>query len=58
MADPKVKILVAELDQVVAIQIYNNASEKPETQYFDKDSFDSVRFERVEGGIWRIRNFK
>jgi hypothetical protein len=58
MADPKVKILVAELDQVVAIQIYNNDSEKPETQYFDKDSFDSVRFERIEGRIWRIRNFK
>jgi hypothetical protein len=56
---PNIKILVAEVDDVVAIQLFNGPDpDKAETQYFNKESFDSVRFERLGSGIWRIRDFK
>ena len=46
-------VAIFETDLYVVILIGDR-----EPQYFDKESFDSVRFERRQDGSWRVRNFK
>lgn len=57
MADEtqKAVVIIFELTDSPYVAIVMDGQDKP--QYFDKDSFDSVRFERHEG-TWRIRDFK
>ena len=48
-------VVIFELLDEPYVAILLDGQDKP--QYFDKDSFDSVRIERHEGQ-WRIRDFK
>lgn len=58
MAETKQRAVavIFELIDEPYVAIIVDGQDKP--QYFDKDSFDSVRFERRQDGSWRIRDFK